>query len=67
MAGVFSIPGAPKSYNTIELRDFAHSSLANIFKPGLRYRRAGVTFGGLELAEWVSLQLWENEHYERHR
>lgn len=58
---------APKSDSTIELRDLAFSGLAKVFRSGFRYRRAGVTLGGLELVERVSMRLWETERYERHR
>lgn len=57
---------APKSDNTIELRDLALSGLAKVFRAGFKYRRAGVTLGGLELVERVTMRLWEDERYERH-
>ncbi|MCG3145707.1 MAG: Protein UmuC [Gammaproteobacteria bacterium] len=66
-ANAVTLTVAPKSDSTIELRDLALSGLAKIFRAGFGYRRAGVTLGGLELAERVSLRLWENERYERHR
>jgi hypothetical protein len=58
---------APKSDNTWELRELAFSGLARIYRPGYDYRRAGVTLGGLELADLVSKRLWADEWYERHR
>jgi DNA polymerase V len=66
-ANALMLTVAPKSDSTIELRDLALSGLAKIFRTGFRYRRAGVTLGGLELVERVSMRLWENERYERHR
>jgi DNA polymerase V len=58
---------APKSDNTWELRELAFSGLARIYKPEYDYRRAGVTLGGLELADLVAKRLWEDEWYERQR
>jgi len=58
---------APKSDNTWELRELAFSGLARIYKPEYDYRRAGVTLGGLELADLVAKRLWEDDWYERQR
>ena len=58
---------APKSDSTIELRDLALSGLAKVFRTGFKFRRAGVTLCGLELVERVTMRLWDNERYERHR
>jgi DNA polymerase V len=58
---------APKSDSTIELRDLALSGLAKVFRTGFKFRRAGVTLGGLELVDRVTMRLWGNERYERHR
>jgi len=58
---------APKSDNTRELRELAFSGLARIYKPEYDYRRAGVTLGGLELADLVAKRLWEDDWYERQR
>jgi len=58
---------APKSDNTWELRELAFSGLARIYNPEYDYRRAGVTLGGLELADLVAKRLWEDEWYERQR
>ena len=58
---------APKSDSTIELRDLALSGLAKVFRTGFKFRRAGVTLGGLELVERVTMRLWDNKRYERHR
>ncbi len=58
---------APKSDNTWELRELAFSGLARIYRPEYDYRRAGVTLGGLELADLVAKRLWEDEWYERQR
>lgn len=58
---------APKSDSTIDLRDLALSGLAKVFRTGFKFRRAGVTLGGLELVERVTMRLWDNERYERHR
>jgi DNA polymerase V len=58
---------APKSDDTWELRELAFSGLARIYKPEYDYRRAGVTLGGLELADLVAKRLWEDERYERQR
>jgi len=66
-ANAVTLNVAPKSDSTIELRDLALSGLAKVFRAGFKYRRAGVTLGGLELVERVSMRLWENERYERHR
>jgi DNA polymerase V len=58
---------APKSDNTLELRELAFNGLARIYKPGYDYRRAGVTLGSLELADLVAKRLWADEWYERQR
>jgi DNA polymerase V len=58
---------APKSDNTWELRELAFNGLARIYKPGYDYRRAGITLGGLELADLVAKRLWADEWYERQR
>jgi DNA polymerase V len=58
---------APKSDNTWELRELAFRGLARIYKPEYDYRRAGVTLGGLELADLVAKRLWEDDWYERQR
>jgi DNA polymerase V len=58
---------APKSDNTWELRELAFKGLAQIYKPGYDYRRAGVTIGALEMADLVAKRLWADEWYERHR
>ena len=56
---------APKSDSTIELRDLALAGLERIFRGGFKYRKVGVTLGGLERAELVSRRLWSDEWYER--
>jgi DNA polymerase V len=66
-ASAVAMTVAPKSDSAIELRDLALSGLAKVLRSGFRYRRAGSTPGGLELVERVSMRLWENEGYERHR
>ncbi len=58
---------APKSDSTLELRELAFAGLAKIFRSGFKYRKAGVTLNGLELAELVAKRLWEDACYERHR
>lgn len=58
---------APKSDNTWELRELAFNGLARIYRPGYDYRRAGVTLGGLEMADLVAKRLWADEWYERQR
>jgi DNA polymerase V len=58
---------APKSDSTWELRELALNGLARIYKPGYDYRRAGVTLGGLELADLVAKRLWADDWYERQR
>lgn len=58
---------APKSDSTLELRDLAFAGLAKIFRTGFNYRKAGVTLNGLELAELVSMRLWEDACFERER
>jgi DNA polymerase V len=58
---------APKSDNTWELRELALNGLARIYRSGYDYRRAGVTLGGLELADLVAKRLWADEWYERQR
>jgi DNA polymerase V len=58
---------APKSDNTWELRELAFNGLARIYRPGYGYRRAGVTLGGLDLADLVAKRLWADEWYERQR
>jgi DNA polymerase V len=62
-----TLNAAAKSDNTWELRELAFSALARIYKPEYDYRRAGVTLGGLELADLVAKRLWEDEWYERQR
>jgi DNA polymerase V len=56
---------APKSDNTWELRELAFNGLARIYKARYGYRRAGITLGGLELADLVAKRLWADEWYER--
>jgi DNA polymerase V len=58
---------AAKSDNTWELRELAFNGLARIYRPGYGYRRAGVTLGGLDLADLVAKRLWEDEWFERQR
>jgi DNA polymerase V len=58
---------APKSDNTWELRELAFNGLARIYRQGYEYRRAGITLGGLELADLVAKRLWADEWYERQR
>lgn len=58
---------APKSDSTIELRELAFAGLERVFRSGFNYRKAGVTLGGLELAELVARRLWSDELYERHQ
>jgi DNA polymerase V len=43
------------------------AGLARIYRPGYDYRRAGITLGGLELADLVAKRLWADEWYERQR
>jgi hypothetical protein len=66
-ANAVAMTVALKSDSTIKLRDLALSGLAKVLRSGFGYRRAGATLGGLELVERVSMRLWENEGYERHR
>src|SRR5262245_51093510 len=46
-------------------RNCAVRSWQPVYKPEYDYRRAGVTLGGLELADLVAKRLWETEWYER--
>jgi len=54
---------APKSDSTLELRELAFTALVKVFRSGFKYRKAGVTLNGLELAELVAKLRWTPTWY----
>jgi DNA polymerase V len=58
---------APMTDSTLELVTLARKGLAEIYRPGYRYKRAGVLLDGLTPASGVTRRLWDDEVTEKQR
>lgn len=65
--GSLTLPLAPKTDTTPELLQVAMEGLRQIYEPGRRYAKAGVTLTDLTAAEALPLRLWGHERHERER
>jgi DNA polymerase V len=58
---------APKSDSTLELLPLALKGLAQIYRPGFQFRKAGVILNDLEPADSAPRRLWDAALYELHK
>lgn len=58
---------SPMTDNTLELAAMARKGLATIYRPGYRYKRAGVLLDGLTPASGATRRLWDDDGNEKQR
>lgn len=66
-SGSLTMQLAPMTCVTNEIQTVAFKALDSLFRPGLRYKKAGVMLSGLVPASLIPQPLWEAEKSERLR
>lgn len=66
-SGSITLQLAPMTCVTNEIQEVAFKALDSLFRPGLRYKKAGVMLSGLVPASLIPQPLWEAEKSERLR